>query len=78
MYKNQIFKQNELQNQKILKTGSTQTHSKFERKLTWVFQKLLKLAWFVCIKTKLAWVFQKFLNIFKLAWASLRFYKIPN
>ena len=36
---NLVLEQNTLENYKILKTGSAQTHSKSKRKLAWVFIK---------------------------------------
>ena len=36
---NQVLEQNTLENYKLLKTGSAQTHSKSKRKLVWVFIK---------------------------------------
>ena len=35
--KNQVLEQSYLQNDRTLKTGSIQTHSKSKRKLLWVF-----------------------------------------
>ena len=40
--KNQVFEQNWLKNHNLLKTGSTESDLKSQRKLAWVFQKIFK------------------------------------